>query len=426
MFLWLLPHSGTFPSRIFPLLLLAILFVAIANELQDRRFTLPISIAKTSNDGLSPSQPIAADLSNENYLIYFSFDGFSNQIIGFQRAAQLAWSVNRTLVIPPVLPHNQKKSTPPPFDAFPGRKGPSGSCRDQPQKYSLCVEGILRDARAVLDGKPFPSLTNLVDVDLLRKQVPGLRVIDFPEFMSLTNRHEALKREFWAMNETLGTTGLDLDGRCTIQETRSYPKLLLYFNARFGSKRIAMIGSAFNLQNKFENHTISAQLLNFPLTPRMHVLIQGIRSKLPSRYIGVHMRFKDDATFDCASNETEIATAFHNVVTEIQHKQVTSVLVGESHPQAAPCLRAALPSSFTILTVSDMVKKHPKIHRLMNDIPLQLNTVHLLLDQLLLALADWVVLDTTAFYAFSSTFQTLIEERHRHRTSIVQGNRSSW
>ena len=43
--------------------------------------------------------------ASEQYLYYFSHSGWSNQLLGIQRAAQLAHSTNRTLILPPILSH---------------------------------------------------------------------------------------------------------------------------------------------------------------------------------------------------------------------------------------------------------------------------------------------------------------------------------
>ena len=43
---------------------------------------------------------------SEQYLYFTSHSGFSNQLIGLYRAAQLAYSTNRTLILPPLLSHH--------------------------------------------------------------------------------------------------------------------------------------------------------------------------------------------------------------------------------------------------------------------------------------------------------------------------------
>ena len=49
-----------------------------------------------------------ADTNSEQYLLYFSHSGFSNQLRGLQGAVRLALVTNRTLVLPPPLYHTHR------------------------------------------------------------------------------------------------------------------------------------------------------------------------------------------------------------------------------------------------------------------------------------------------------------------------------
>jgi len=46
--------------------------------------------------------------TKSNYLYYYAHSGFSNQLIGMAKAAQLAYYTNCTLILPPFLPHNTR------------------------------------------------------------------------------------------------------------------------------------------------------------------------------------------------------------------------------------------------------------------------------------------------------------------------------
>jgi hypothetical protein len=46
--------------------------------------------------------------NNQQYLYYFSHNGFSNQMIGLARAMQLAYTTNRILILPPLLSHHAR------------------------------------------------------------------------------------------------------------------------------------------------------------------------------------------------------------------------------------------------------------------------------------------------------------------------------
>ena len=47
----------------------------------------------------------AQSVSEEQYLYYFTHSGWSNQLTALYHAAQLAYSTNRTLIVPPILSH---------------------------------------------------------------------------------------------------------------------------------------------------------------------------------------------------------------------------------------------------------------------------------------------------------------------------------
>jgi len=48
------------------------------------------------------------DDDGNRYLLFYSHSGFSNQLIGMERVAYLALATNRTLVLPPVVPHKTR------------------------------------------------------------------------------------------------------------------------------------------------------------------------------------------------------------------------------------------------------------------------------------------------------------------------------
>ena len=61
------------------------------------------NIAGTNNGTKKQDDNNNAD---ERYLLFFSHSGISNQFLGLEGAAYLAFATNRTLVLlPPVLPH---------------------------------------------------------------------------------------------------------------------------------------------------------------------------------------------------------------------------------------------------------------------------------------------------------------------------------
>ena len=58
--------------------------------------------------GFNPARigiKIQAQSASEQYLYYSTHSGWSNQLTALYRAAQLAYSTNRTLIVPPILSH---------------------------------------------------------------------------------------------------------------------------------------------------------------------------------------------------------------------------------------------------------------------------------------------------------------------------------
>ena len=111
----------------------------------------------------------------EKYLIYFTHSGFSNQILGVQRAAQIAYASKRTLVLPPVLPHhtfNRDFLKYPKFEAEVG-----GQCDKE-----HWIHYYLKLSNESVD---YPSFQALFNFDSISKKTNGLKVIDIQEFSRL-------------------------------------------------------------------------------------------------------------------------------------------------------------------------------------------------------------------------------------------------
>ena len=55
---------------------------------------------------------------NDQYIYYLACNGFGNQIKGMEVALRIAYSTNRTLIVPPLLPHHDDE----PYHQFEGRE----------------------------------------------------------------------------------------------------------------------------------------------------------------------------------------------------------------------------------------------------------------------------------------------------------------
>jgi hypothetical protein len=119
------------------------------------------------------------DDDGNRYLLFYSHSGFSNQLIGMERVAYLALATNRTLVLPPVVPHKTSKNSQHSFPDFTFRT--SGIGCSSFDKYHGFVEMVKDDVKKARDPKlPFPSFTDLFDFKEFKKA--GLKVVDMTEF----------------------------------------------------------------------------------------------------------------------------------------------------------------------------------------------------------------------------------------------------
>ena len=97
----------------------------------------------------------AAQGRRRRYLLYYSHSGFSNQLIGLDRALWLAEWSNRTLVLPPVLPHCPVA----------GVKFPDYACRPGlPWNSQKAIKRAQLDAWKAYQSLQFPSWTQLIQL----------------------------------------------------------------------------------------------------------------------------------------------------------------------------------------------------------------------------------------------------------------------
>jgi hypothetical protein len=88
-----------------------------------------VSTSATTTSTTTPSQPP----TSPSFLLYYTHGGYSNQLIALQHAAQLAYKLNRTLVIPPVLPHTNEE-----IKLFPDwKRDAAGTWCQANQKYAI-------------------------------------------------------------------------------------------------------------------------------------------------------------------------------------------------------------------------------------------------------------------------------------------------
>jgi hypothetical protein len=218
------------------------------------------------------------------------------------------------------------------------------------------------------------------------------------------------------------------------------------------------IGSAFTLRNDFSVNPAASAFAdyfdNFPIQGDWKRILQVLypRPSYSMMVIGVHVRTKDHEK-SCERNRELYAPAAKRIWELVLEQQSSSssnngttndppppplVLVGRVNSNSTKCLNRALgheqeslnltTTSATVMpkvvTVNDLIAElqqqhqqqqqpgdHPSVQELIHRLPLEVSTVYLILDQLLLSLCHELVLQS----AFPSTFQMYLRKRHAHR-----------
>jgi len=406
-----------------------------------------------------------------SFLVYHTHSGFSNQLMGLQRAAQLAYATGRILVLPPVLPHNTKE-----VQRYPSWKSQSGgaSCEAY-QRTNLFQRQAQRDAliaSQLQNWSNFPSYHGIINFTNLTHQT-GLQVIDLDEFMKrqkkrgsasskelfrfLTNSHNTststwcngnIKRKVYPSKNP--------EKKCELEPTVPYEELVRRFQKEISSQHervetiqgqdyvkdctVANIGSAFILRNDFDypnKDIFDTFFANYPLVSPWNEILQTLLANIPHQeFWGAHVRTEDNKV-ECDLASTLYQNAARQLVkwnqesdlnpsisTSKTNSSASLVVVGRTNRNSQKCLQQALQQEMsdrnvtlvppTVMTVGDLIDSNPQREQLnqwIQSIPMEISTTYLLLDQFTLSLARHVTMTSV----FGSTFQALIENRHGFR-----------
>jgi len=110
---------------------------------------------------------------------------------------------------------------------------------------------------------------------------------------------------------------IDLSGRCALKcktgpveackgSLRSYTEMVEHFGTIFGrDDDVAIIPSAFILENS-NSHSkdFQSNVFSYPPTSNLLGILRILRNRLPTNYIGVHLRYRDDVDW---ADDDEIA-----------------------------------------------------------------------------------------------------------------------
>ena len=193
-------------------------------------------------------------------------------------------------------------------------------------------------------------------------------------------------------------------------------------------KRIAVIGTAFQIRNDFAeyNKTVHKTFTSFldsylpPATSQLLPLLKSALHQLPSPYAGVHIRFSDGAAFDC--NQTDVRALYASVLSELREKNVsngTHIFIGRSHKNVQKCFNEHAKGFYPgAITINDIVDGNPELQKLMKQVSLEPSHIFSFLDQSMIALGETVVMTRSMFGG--STFQRFIHRRHAMRQYLMR------
>ncbi|KAL7479223.1 hypothetical protein ACHAW6_004966 [Cyclotella cf. meneghiniana] len=361
------------------------------------------------------------------YLFFYAHAGFSNQLFALQRAMYIGFATDRTVIVPPLLPHIGSGT---PYK-FGGRAG---------KNFHIANKIAVDDAVTVMslhNRTEFPSWSEIIDYSVLTKKT-GVHLIDLFDFMRMERESAAVRALF---HHTVEIDSMPV-------EVNDWLEFLDYFNMHFGNKTVALIGSAFVLpyEEAFGRHDedavekIRRATLDFPPSHKLLDLIRAAIIHVPPNYIGVHIRFGD--TYHLSHCDEKTATEEYNkLISVIRGANVTegsAIYLGSKESNAKKCLEEYTHHDYKVFSLNDILNAQPpdvrtdqnlarhkmnvtipNLHDAMNEICVDLGTKHLIIDMVLVSLGYMTFFGRVSFRPHYSTFQQVIEQRHELRTEFL-------
>ncbi|KAL3800636.1 hypothetical protein HJC23_006098, partial [Cyclotella cryptica] len=372
-----------------------------------------------------------ATLITENrprrYLFFYAHAGFSNQLYALQRAMCIGYSTQRTIIVPPLLPHIGSRTA----YKFGGRAG---------KDFIVANKIAVDDAKTVLsmdNQTEFPSWSEIINYDVLTKKT-GVHLIDLFDFMRMTSESAAAGA---LLNHTVDIHSMPA-------EIDDWIEFLDFFNAHFGNNTVALIGSAFTLKyeeafgkyDKDAMENIRRATLGFTPSNKLLYLLRSAIIHVPQNYVGVHIRFGDTYHLSLCDEKTA-AEEYKKLLTVIEEANVTkgsAIYLGSKESNAKKCFEEYSHHDYKVFTLNDLLNvppsdEHtdrdlerrkmnaaiPSLQDAMNEIYVDLGTKHLIIDLVLISLGYRIFFSRVSFRQHYSTFQQVIEHRHESRTEFL-------
>ena len=390
------------------------------------------------------SDETSVDDKQERYLLYYTHSGFGNQFIGIERAAKLALATKRTLVLPPVLPHSSFDTNHLLFPAYTPR--PAGASCGPYNNYNKFLQVVETDVQKASNPNiKYPSFMELFGFNNVINRT-GLHVVDMKEFAQNPANTNTTS---WCKGKNMENVMVPL---CRKSKQMPFTGIVSQFQNMCGAdRRVAVIGSAFVTKpagKELGDLNVFDALSNYFLyellpSQNMMSLLQRVHSTLPLHYTGVAIRFGDYFKFQNC-DEPMVKQAYEAVFLNLTAKSTAMlsstkeksvagrqpsnaiehfVLLSSGHKDTMRCFRHYANKQenhrFDASTVHDVIQQHEDIQALVRSYAnfSELDTIYLLLDQILIGMADQIILQRIQEH--SHTFHDRIKIWHRNRESLL-------
>ena len=402
-------QCSTKQALILLIVIFALTIMTVLHLLQEIKWTA--SHVMTSNDHQEHFEEIelVSSSSSKRYLYYYNNNGWSNQVIGLANAAQLAYSTNRTLILPPVLSHNTTNT-------LGNARTVYGRCSDSYKKSSQYIMKAKMDVNQCNNNHV--KFSEIIDMTKLSARI-NVSFIDLCDFVK---ENPALVSKYFQLNVEKQDTLIDLVGPCTIRRKRSYPETIDYFQSIFAEETVAIIPSAFLLYNS--DHKFNRKVMGYEPAPNLLKLMRVLRKSLSTNYIGVHLRYPDYHSFQCDShseNKTEVLDMILRKQSSRRKYSKSSatinlpnVFIASNSQEAVKCYKDFLNEhGYQTFHLNDLFEEQKNAINLLPQIKAPTSVINLVLDQNFVSMGKRIVLvNRSGFVGFGSTFQAIITIRH--------------
>jgi hypothetical protein len=228
---------------------------------------------------------------------------------------------------------------------------------------------------------------------------------------------------------------IDLDWPCAEDEPESYGDMVDHFESIYANDAVAILPSAYILRSENSmTEDFEWNVFRYPLSSNLSEFIRILRDRLPTYYIGVHLRFRDDAEyskneehrFKCSEDRTEVLDMIRrHHMSMIEKDEATSnstpsVFIASNSHEALRCYKQSLKDKgIQAFSLSDLIAQEKNLVEILSAINAPKSIIYLSLDQVLVSLGQRIVLlnmrvgnDGGNGKNTASTFHWVIEARH--------------